>query len=103
MSLVRNLLVPYGTTYLSCEWNFSTAGFFVHPSRTKSSFVYIYIDIYLYIFILKFIQKQLKMAITVAGRTILVKDYYSTKLGEEFKTYKNAHFGVWDIDILEWR
>ena len=51
MPLVRNLLVPYGITYLSCEWNFSTGSFFVHPSRTKSSsclYLYLYIFIYIY-------------------------------------------------------
>ena len=50
-----------------------------------------------------FIKKQLRMAITVVGRTIGVPDYYGTKLKEKFKTYKTAHFNARDIRFLEWR
>ena len=43
------------------------------------------------------------MAITVAGRTIGIADYYVTQLREKFKTYKTAHFNVPDIRFLELR
>ena len=41
------------------------------------------------------------MAMWVAGRIYLVTQYYATKLGEEFQTYKTAQFGVWDMKCLE--
>ena len=76
--------------------------FFICTSFQNEVYNYIYIYIYIYIFY-KFIQKQLKMAITVAGWAVGVTDFYGMKLGEEFKTYKTAQFFVWDIHFLEWR
>ena len=43
------------------------------------------------------------MAITVAIGTLLLTEYYATKLVEAFETSKTALFGVWDLHILEWR
>ena len=61
----------------------------------------VYKKIIIFMYICKFIQKQRQMAMKVAGWTILHTEYYSTKLGVIFKTYKIAHFGVWDLLILE--
>ena len=49
------------------------------------------------------IKKQLKTAILVAGRIVVITDNYATKLEEEFKTSKTAQFDAWDMYTLEWR